>query len=189
VQQQLFPFLLFLHIGGAIMAFGPTLAFPLIQAMGAREREHSEFATRVTKAIAERYTVPVGIFVALTGLTLVWASGRSLTQLWILLAIVAYVATLLFALFVQAPTVNRILEIVGAMRAGGAPEAAGATAAAMAQPAGGPPPEASFPQTMVRPAGPPPELAALIGRARMGGLFMAAALVFILAMMVFKPGA
>ena len=187
MQATLFPILLFLHIGGAIMAFGPTLAFPLIQAMGGKEPQHSEFATRVTETIGRRLTIPVGLFVAATGLALIWASGRNPLELWLLVAIVAYASAVVFSLFVQSRTVEAILAMLATMRTSGPPQAAAATASAMSQPAGGPPPAASFPQTPTRP-GPPPELAALISRARMGGLFLTGALVLILAMMIFKPG-
>ena len=45
----LFPYLLFLHILGAIAGFGPSFAFPIIGAMGGAEREHGNFATRISE--------------------------------------------------------------------------------------------------------------------------------------------
>jgi len=50
----LFPYLLFLHILGAIAGFGPSFAFPIVGAMGGKEREHGNFATRVSEAISGR---------------------------------------------------------------------------------------------------------------------------------------
>ena len=44
----LFPYLLFLHVLGAIVAFGPTFAFPFIGALGGAEPQHANFATRVS---------------------------------------------------------------------------------------------------------------------------------------------
>ena len=48
----LFPYLLFLHILGAIAGFGPSFAFPIVGAMGGKEREHGNFATRVSETIS-----------------------------------------------------------------------------------------------------------------------------------------
>ena len=45
--SALFPWLLFLHVLGAIVAFGPTFAFSFIGAMGGAEPQHANFATRV----------------------------------------------------------------------------------------------------------------------------------------------
>ena len=45
----LFPYLLFLHVLGAIVAFGPTFAFPFIGAMGGDEPQHANFAIRVSR--------------------------------------------------------------------------------------------------------------------------------------------
>ena len=43
--RQLF---LFLHVLGAIVAFGPTFAFSFIGASGGAEPQHANFATRVS---------------------------------------------------------------------------------------------------------------------------------------------
>ena len=45
---------LLLHIGGAIVAFGPTFAFPLIGSMGAAEPQHANFALRINERISSR---------------------------------------------------------------------------------------------------------------------------------------
>ena len=37
---------LFLHVGAAIIAFGPTFAFPVIGGMAAKEPMHGNFAIR-----------------------------------------------------------------------------------------------------------------------------------------------
>lgn len=38
---------LFLHVGGAILGFGPTYTFPFIGAMAGKEPQHVNFALRV----------------------------------------------------------------------------------------------------------------------------------------------
>ena len=52
--KDLFPYLLFLHVLGAVVAFGPTFAFRFIGGMGGKEPQHSNFATRVSETIAMR---------------------------------------------------------------------------------------------------------------------------------------
>ena len=56
LSAWLFPCVLFLHVLGAIIAFGPTFAFPIIGAMGGAEPQHANFATRVTARISERWS-------------------------------------------------------------------------------------------------------------------------------------
>ena len=49
--MSLFQALLFAHVLGAIIAFGPTFSSPIIGRMGARERVHGNFAMRVSKEL------------------------------------------------------------------------------------------------------------------------------------------
>jgi hypothetical protein len=53
-MPELIPWFLFLHVIGAIIAFGPSFSFPIIGAMGAADRQHASFATRVSYAISTR---------------------------------------------------------------------------------------------------------------------------------------
>ena len=62
----LFPYVLFLHVLGAIVAFGPTFAFPIIGAMGGKEPQYANFATRVSATITDRFVIPLGIFQGVT---------------------------------------------------------------------------------------------------------------------------
>ena len=48
----------FLHVIGAIAGFGPSFAFPIIGAMGGAEREHGNFATRISETISGRLVYP-----------------------------------------------------------------------------------------------------------------------------------
>jgi hypothetical protein len=68
---SLFPWVLFLHVFGAILAFGPTFAFAIIGAMGGAEPQHANFATRVSERISERLVTPLAIFQGITGILLI----------------------------------------------------------------------------------------------------------------------
>src|SRR5690349_16696374 len=59
--------LLLLHIGGAIIAFGPVFTFPLIGSMGAKEPMHANFAVRLSERISQRQVLPLAIFQGVTG--------------------------------------------------------------------------------------------------------------------------
>jgi uncharacterized membrane protein len=148
---------LFLHVMGAIVAFGPTYSFPIIGRFAGQEPQHANFAARVNEAITDQRVVPLAIFQGITGLVLIWLTGiNPFTQLWLGLGIVLYVIALGYALFVQRPTGKRIAEL-------------------SATP---PPPGAS---------GPPPELMDAVRRAQRGGAFLGILIVLIVILMVTKP--
>jgi predicted integral membrane protein DUF2269 len=155
----LFPYLLFLHVLGAIVAFGPTFAFPFIGAMGGAEREHANFATRVSNTLAHRLVYPIGITLPITGAAMILVRGINLADRaywWLSLAIVLYVIAYGYSFFVQGKLVGRVIEITSTP----------------------PPPGAS---------GPPPELLALVPRIQRGGMATSILLVTIIFLMVVKP--
>lgn len=168
-MPELFPWFLLLHVLGAIIAFGPTFAFPIIGAMGGREPMHANFASRVSHTVNDRLVEPVAASMAVTGVAMIWAAGIDVLAAenrWLLVAIVIYVFALAFALFVQRPVGKRIIELSGGDR--GAPAA--------------PPPSADG-----APGGPPPALAAAVAATQRNGMILTLALVAIVFLMVVKP--
>jgi uncharacterized membrane protein len=155
--------LLFLHVFGAIVAFGPTYAFMLLGPMVGREPQHANFAIRYQHLVSTRVIAPLAILQGITGLLLVWwAKFNLLGTNWLLVAIVLYVIALAIAFMVLIPTAGRLVE---------------ATATPPPAPASGAP----------SPAGPPPHIAALVRRARIAGMTNAALIVLIVFLMVTKP--
>jgi len=153
----LLPWVLFLHVLGAIVAFGPTFAFSIIGAMGGKEPQHSNFATRVSATIGDRLVAPLAIFQGVTGVLLIVISSRDLlASRWLLLAIVLYAIALYFSLFIQRKAVNQIIEMTSA-----------------------PPPDGA--------SGPPPALLEVVKRVQRGGMFSGALIVVIVFLMVVKP--
>jgi uncharacterized membrane protein len=156
---SLFQFVLFLHVMGAILAFGPTFAFSIIGGIGGKEPQHANFATRVTAAIGTRLVYPLAILQGVTGVALILIGGIDITsRAWLLVGIVLYAIALTFALTIQRSAVNRIIEMTSAP----------------------PPPGAS---------GPPPVLVATIRRVQRGGMLTGLLIVAIVFLMVVKPGA
>jgi uncharacterized membrane protein len=155
----LFPWLLFLHVLGAIVAFGPSFAFPIIGAMGGGEPQHGNFATRVSHAISSRLVYPIGITLPITGAGMILVRGidpSARPNWWLGIAIVLYIIAYGFSFFVQRGLVNRVIEITSTP----------------------PPPGAS---------GPPPELPPLVKRIQRGGIILTVLLIAIIFLMVVKP--
>jgi hypothetical protein len=157
--MDLFPWLLFLHVLGAIVAFGPSFTFPIIGAMGGSEPQHANFATRVSSALSHRLVYPIGITLPITGAAMMLARNIDPSQRanwWLGIAIVLYVIAYAYSYFVQGRYVHRVIELTSAP----------------------PPPGAS---------GPPPEVAGLVARIQRGGVMLTILLVAIILLMVVKP--
>ncbi|HEV8547030.1 MAG TPA: DUF2269 family protein [Candidatus Limnocylindrales bacterium] len=148
---------LFLHVMGAILAFGPVYAFPIIGRMGGAEPQHANFATRVTETIAKQRVTPLAIFQGITGVALILVTGVNLLATpWLLIGIVLYLIVLSYNIFIGAPTVRKVIEMTSTP----------------------PPPGAS---------GPPPELLAAISLIQRGGMFSGLMVLIIVFLMVVKP--
>ena len=161
-MDWLFLLLLFLHIAGAILAFGPTYAFMLLGPMAASEPAHGNFALRFQKLVSTRLIAPLAVFQGVTGLLLVWRIGFELFQRgWLIVSIVLYLTVLAIGFGVLVPALRTLIP---------------ATAAAPPAPAAGSPP-----------AGPPPHILATIRRARLGGMANAVLVLVIVFLMVTKP--
>lgn len=174
-MRDLVPLLLFLHIVGAIGAFGPTFAFPVIGAMAAREPQVRPFVARMNLRIITVMVIPLALSLAVTGGLLIWAAEWPLGQTrWLEIAIAVYVVAVALALLVSYPNSRRIAELVSAPPPGGGAPAGGPPAGA--PPAGGPPA-----------GGPPPELLKRVERGKNLGYVQSALVLIIVFLMVFKP--
>lgn len=156
--------LLFLHIGGAILAFGPTFTFPILGPMAGREPPHVNFALRFQHRVAMRLILPLAIFQGVTGLLLVWRIGYNIFATgWLLAGIALYLVLLGINIGIGLPTASRLIALTSAPPP-------------PATPAGSPPP-----------SGPPPEVAALVRRGRLLGMLSAVLIAVIVFLMVTKP--
>lgn len=155
--------LLFLHVGGAIVAFGPGFSFMILGPMAGQEPQHAGFAIRFQRAVSVRMILPLALFQGITGLLLVWYGHFNiLTTAWLLLAIVLYIVALVVSIGVGIPTLNRLVQLTSSPPP--------------------PPPAGAAP-----PSGPPPEIAALVRRGRLVGMTQSVLVVIIVFLMVTKP--
>lgn len=158
-MDALFPWLLFLHVLGAIVAFGPTFAFSFIGAMGGAEPQHANFATRVSHTISARLLFPIGITLPITGAGLIavrQVNPFDRPNWWLAVAIVLYIVAFGYSYFGQRKLVERVIEITSTPSPPGA-------------------------------GGPPPELMSLVKRIQRGGMVLGVLLVLIVFLMVVKP--
>ena len=178
-DEGLFSLFLFLHVLGAIVAFGSALSFGLIGAFGGREPQHSNFAVRLSDMLARRVVLPVGLTLPITGAAMIFFKRIDLTNrafYWLDIAIVLYTIAILYVVFVQTPAIAKLIQLTS-----GGPPPDGAPGPASAMPGGVPGPTPGG-----RP-GPPPHLAAALRRVRQGGMFTGLLIVVIVLLMVVKP--
>ena len=121
-MAQFLPLLLFLHVMGAILAFGPTFAYSIMGSMAGREPQHANFSARQVEAIGHKLVYPLAIFQGVTGVLLIIASGRDLVnERWLGLAIILYAITLIYALTVQRMALHHLIEMTSTPPAAGSP--------------------------------------------------------------------
>ena len=155
----LVPWLLFLHILSAIVAFGPTFAFAIYGAQAGKEPQHANFMARANHVVSDRLGFPLVLSMPVTGILIIIASGRDLTKsAWLAAAIVIYVFAVLYSYFVQRPATLKIIELTST------PPPAGAA------------------------GGPPPEVVATAAKIRQGGMILGLSVIVIVLLMVVKPG-
>jgi uncharacterized membrane protein len=155
---QLFPYLLFLHVLGAIVAFGPTFAYAIMGTMAAREPQYANFSARQTAAISTGLVYPLAGVQAVTGvLVFVLApSGEFTAGWWLALGIVLYVVAYTFSVTVQRNALHHFIELTAT------PPAPGTTSSQ--------------------------EIPATIRKVQLGGILTGVLIVAIVFLMVVKPG-
>ena len=121
-MTSLVPFLLFLHVMGAILAFGPTFAYSIMGAMAGREPQHANFSARQVQAIGNTLVYPLAIFQGITGVLLIWAASFDLRAApWLAIGIVLYAIALTYSLTVQRNALHRLIELSSTPPAPGTP--------------------------------------------------------------------
>jgi uncharacterized membrane protein len=126
--------------------------------MGGREREHGNFATRISETLSKRIVLPIALTMPVTGAAMILIAGIDLSARaywWLGIAIVLYVIAISIGVFSNIPTTARIIELTSAPPAPG--------------------------------SGPPPELPGLIKRVQRGGMINTVLIVVIVLLMVVKP--
>lgn len=155
---------LFLHVGGAIIAFGPTFTFPVLGRVAAREPRFGPAIITANVAIEKGLIIPVGLFQAVSGIGLILTLGINPFDSafhWLLAGIILYILAFTIVFGVVYPNGEKLLHMVQSAPAG-------------------PPPEGT-------PPGPPQAMLALIKRSQQTGMVLTVILVLIIFCMAVKP--
>jgi hypothetical protein len=155
---EVYVWLLFAHVGAAMVGLGPSFVYPRFGQAAAQQPAHALFALRLSRALSTRWTHPLALIVLLTGFGLIWRLGYDVMATgWLLVSIVLFLSSFLYAAFVQNRDLARTLAIIEQ----------------------GPPPE--LPVSLQE------ELGRLRRRIRYGGMFMRGVVVVVLLLMIAKP--
>lgn len=121
-MTSLVPYLLFLHVMGAILAFGPTFAYSIMGAMSGREPQHANFSARQIEAIGNKLVYPLAIFQGITGILLIVAASIDIKAApWLAIGIVLYAIALTYSLTVQRNALHHLIELTSTPPAPGSP--------------------------------------------------------------------
>lgn len=107
---------LFLHILGAIVAFGFGFYAPIFGMATAQEPQHGNWYMRAAKRLSNVVIVPFAISMFITGTLLVIETGgmRRFEELWLAVALILYVIALLIVFLLQRPALNKIIALTAA---------------------------------------------------------------------------
>jgi len=103
---------LFLHILGAIAAFGFGFYAPIFGMATASEPQHGNWFMRAAKRVSNVIIVPFAIFMFITGAALVQTSPRwEWSDRWLSLALLLYFVALGIVFLVQRPALNKVIAL------------------------------------------------------------------------------
>jgi hypothetical protein len=164
-MSWLYPWLLFAHVLGAVLAFGPTYAYGTYAGLAAREGGPARsFDARARALVNRRMVMPGTLVVLLSGIGIIWVLDYpwlSPSARWLQVSIVLFGGMIAYNLVVSRRRQSRIAALMAQARAAAAPD--------------GPP-------------GPPsPEVVRLIAKVRRDGKAMGVVVIVILFLMVVKP--
>ena len=137
--DNLYRFLVFLHVLAVIVGFGSTFVYPLL---GNEAKKHpgleAKGISNANQLAGQRLTEPAIYAAGALGVVLVFVGPSEWEDPWVGLSLVLYVAALFFSLFVHQPNLKRMDALVNELAAMGPPPEG---AAAGGPPPGGPPPQ------------------------------------------------
>ena len=122
--MDLFQILLFLHVLGAVVAFGPGFASMVVGPMVAKEPQHANFYARSQALAARAVVTPVSISMAITGGAMILDRGWSNlvgTTHWLEVAILLYVIAVVLSMAVMAPASRKLVALTSQPPAPGQP--------------------------------------------------------------------
>ena len=111
VDSSTFQLWMFLHILGAIAAFGYGFYAPIFGQASAQEPQHSHWFTKAAKRVSTIIIIPFALLMFLTGAMLVQTGGTEWSARWLSVAMLLYFIALGTVFLVQRPAVNKIIAL------------------------------------------------------------------------------
>lgn len=109
---MLFPYLKWLHVLAAVTAVGANITYGVWISRGSRHPESLPFTLSGIELIDDRIANPAYGLLLITGLLMVYVARLSLTQPWLLTALVLYALLVLVSLLGYTPTLKRQIQIL-----------------------------------------------------------------------------
>jgi len=111
IDPSTFPLWMFLHILGAIAAFGFGFYAPIFGMASAREPQHSNWFSRASKRISNIIILPFAILMFITGALLVQTGSSEWSDRWLSMAMLLYFIALIIVFVLQRPALNKVIAL------------------------------------------------------------------------------
>jgi uncharacterized membrane protein len=107
----MFQLWMFLHILGAIAAFGYGFYAPIFGMASAQEPQHGHWFTKAARRVTNVIILPFAILMFITGAMLVQTGGVEWSARWLSVSMLLYFIALGLVFFVQRPAVNKMIAL------------------------------------------------------------------------------
>jgi len=111
---SLYVLLKYLHVVLAIIAIGFNASYGVWLSRVRKEPDHALFALRGIKTLDDRFANPAYGLLLLTGIILLVVGGIPGSSLWIIIALVLYVAVVALAVVGFSPTLKKQIAVLDA---------------------------------------------------------------------------
>jgi uncharacterized membrane protein len=108
---MLYDILKFIHIMSAITAVGSNITYGIWSVRAAHEPAHAPFVLRGIKFIDDRIANPAYGMILVTGLLMLVVGRKSITSLWIIVALVLFVAVAVIGFAFFSPLLKRQISL------------------------------------------------------------------------------
>jgi uncharacterized membrane protein len=106
---DLFFLWMFLHILGAIAAFGFGFYAPIFGMASAKEPQHGNWYLRAAKRLSNVIIVPFAILMFITGVLLVQGGATEWSARWLSIAMLLYFIALGIVFLLQRPALDKLI--------------------------------------------------------------------------------
>ena len=111
IDASTFQLWMFLHIIGAIAAFGYGFYAPIFGMATAREPQHSNWFSRASRRVTNVIILPFAILMFVTGALLVESGGWEWSARWLSVAMALYIVALVIIFGLQRSALNKVIAL------------------------------------------------------------------------------